>query len=420
MEKTACPILNTHKRLIEIHRLWHQCLDNYFDPEGFRTNLNATIQALRNLTFALQNEKNAIPEFDDWYSQWQQKMGDDEILSWLNKSRVKIVHQKDLETKSIARVEIKSYLDIANLEIELPPFIPSEIIGSECVSLLSKKYPNNKIKECYAVIERRWTEAKLPNWELLDALAYGFKFLSNIVVEAHEKANCQSVTCTLGDSLHTLTEEEIVTGDYSCMNTQQEIRSSTITLSDFATVSFDYKEVKFKEDIAKKAVKRYKINNQFNRYEMGLLEYSEKVNDIAKKVLLKDKYHRHIFMLHSPSRKWEIIDAEVENQTSKFMLMSELAKLVKKNEVDAIIHISEAWLTQDIDAVANGTAVSETDDRREALCVSIIGKNNIGKSYTTFFKRGLLGKIILSETEISDNLGELNYLNPIRRIWTGN
>lgn len=30
-----CLIPNTHKRLLEAHRLWHQTLDNYFDPEGF-------------------------------------------------------------------------------------------------------------------------------------------------------------------------------------------------------------------------------------------------------------------------------------------------------------------------------------------------------------------------------------------------
>ncbi len=78
--KNKCKIENTHKRLLESHRLWHQTLDNYFDPEAFRVYLNATIQALRNLTFALQNEKSEITGFDEWYTKWQDKMKKDSVM----------------------------------------------------------------------------------------------------------------------------------------------------------------------------------------------------------------------------------------------------------------------------------------------------------------------------------------------------
>ncbi|MCM3392572.1 hypothetical protein [Cytobacillus oceanisediminis] len=412
----TCPIPNTHKRLLEIHRLWHQCLENYFDPEGFRTNLNATIQALRNLTFALQNEKNAIPDFEEWYSIWQDKMRNDEVLSWLNNARVKIVHQKDLETKSIAKVIIKNYLDVAQLELELPPSFPSEVIGSQCVSILSEKFPEQAIKECYAVIERRWTEAKLPSWELLDALAYGFVFLSQLVNEAHEKANCKIDSCPIRDTLHSITKNEILTGKYVCMKMKKELNSQTITLSDFATVTFDFKKVNLDKVTAKKALKRYKIKDiPFNEKE--ILAYTKKINEMAKKILVKDKYHRQLFMLHFPSIGWKVIDAEVENRTSKFMLMSQIANIVKSDGADAVIHISEAWISNDIEAIANGVEVANTKDRREALSVSVIGKNNLEKSYLTFFKRGLGRRIILGKTEVSENLKDVNFLSPIRRIW---
>jgi hypothetical protein len=119
-----CLIPNTHKRLLEAHRLWHQTLDNYFDPEGFRVNLNATIQSLRNLTFALQYEKKVFKNFDDWYNNWQDKMKNDELMSWLNNSRRKIVHMEDLKTKSIARVTIYHYSEIFKADIEIPIDIP--------------------------------------------------------------------------------------------------------------------------------------------------------------------------------------------------------------------------------------------------------------------------------------------------------
>lgn len=416
MTANACPVPNTHKRLLEIHRLIHQCQENYFDPEGFRTNLNATIQAIRNLTFALQNEKDSIVNFDDWYKNWQNKMKADEILQWLNKSRVKIVHQKDLETKSIIKVTIKNYLDIFQVEFNLPPFFPTEIIGSACVEFLSKKYPNKEIKECYAIVERRWIESELPNWELLDALTYGFKFLYQLVIDAHEKVALNINNCIINDSLHHLSEEEVLTGDLVCINKEQTYRIETVSLSDFATISFDMEEVEFEEDVARKALSRYKIDeSSFNTNE-NLYEFAKMCNEFARKILVKDKVHRRMFLLHSPSGKWELIEAEAEDKTRKFILMSEIAKIVKSKKIDAVIHIAEAWVSRDVDSIAKGIPVSESKGKREVLIVTLLEKNKGEIIFTNSFKRGLFGNIILSETEISIN-EESTYLSPIKKAW---
>ena len=58
-----CAIPTTHRRLVDAHRLWHQSLDAYHDPDGFRANLNATLQGMRNVTFALQSEKANVRRF---------------------------------------------------------------------------------------------------------------------------------------------------------------------------------------------------------------------------------------------------------------------------------------------------------------------------------------------------------------------
>ena len=49
-----------HRRLEEVHSWWHGCEAHYGDPDAFRHHLNALIQALRNVTFALQAEKARI------------------------------------------------------------------------------------------------------------------------------------------------------------------------------------------------------------------------------------------------------------------------------------------------------------------------------------------------------------------------
>ena len=53
-----CPLPTTHRRLAEAHLLWHQSLDKYQEPDAFRANLNATIQALDEAAAVLE------PTFD--------------------------------------------------------------------------------------------------------------------------------------------------------------------------------------------------------------------------------------------------------------------------------------------------------------------------------------------------------------------
>jgi hypothetical protein len=52
----GCPIPSTHRRLRHSHMLWHQAMEHYHEAEEFQANLNATIEALRNVSFVLQSE----------------------------------------------------------------------------------------------------------------------------------------------------------------------------------------------------------------------------------------------------------------------------------------------------------------------------------------------------------------------------
>jgi hypothetical protein len=58
--------------LHHLHAIW-QSRRSYHDPEAFRANLNATIEALKNVTFVRQNEKRRFTAFDRWYGAWRAK-----------------------------------------------------------------------------------------------------------------------------------------------------------------------------------------------------------------------------------------------------------------------------------------------------------------------------------------------------------
>src|SRR5437867_12907835 len=92
--------IDAHRRLTAAHRLWHQAESSYPDPDGFCTNLNACIQALRSVTWVLQKGKRQIPQFGDWYARWQERLRADPIMRWLVDARNRIEKEGDLETRS--------------------------------------------------------------------------------------------------------------------------------------------------------------------------------------------------------------------------------------------------------------------------------------------------------------------------------
>lgn len=407
MEKS--PISNAHKRLLEAHRLWHQALEHYFEPEGFRTYLNACIQALRNLTFALQSEKKSIPNFDEWYLQWQERMRKDSMLKWLNDARVTVVHQRDLETKSTVKVTVHNYLDVAKTEFEVPLCLSSVDIAH----FVANSLPENLIRNCIAVIERRWIAEDMPKIELLDVIAYSYTFLFQMVKEAYEIVGQSVQSCEIRDNLHPISNEELKEGKFECLNISKELRTKRISLNDFSELTPRTFKVPFKSDLGIKAAKRYKVNPE----QLAMPNSFDKLNEVARKVLVKDKYHRSLFYLYVPEKGLQLVGIDPSDQVEKFAIMRRMADNVKQTGATAIVFISEIWMTTNIKAAFNGTPVEEIQEREEALTVTTVSSDGTYKSLLTKFTRGLMGNIKLEPTIEVDYADTIYFLEPILKVW---
>ena len=179
-EAGACPIPKTHSRLQEAHRLWHQALDLYAEPEGFRINLNACIQALRNVTFVLQKEHGGVPNFEHWYANWQVQMKQDAIMRWLVDARNTIVKEGDLETRSHSRVSVIDYYFPTPVFVsEMPPLLTTDMIAARLAA--SRNVPEALKGKAFIQVERCWVVNTLPDTELLETLAHAYGVLSNVV-----------------------------------------------------------------------------------------------------------------------------------------------------------------------------------------------------------------------------------------------
>jgi len=404
-----CPLPNTHNRLQQAHRLWHQALDNYNDPEGFRANLNSTIEALRNVTFMLQKEKHGIQDFDTWYEEWQGKMKSDAVMTWLCEARTTVVHKSDLETLSIAHANIHNNLTLAYIKMELPPQLP---IPAAC-TLIARTLPDPFVKDLSDLVlslERRWVARQLPEWELLDALGHAYGLLSDLVREAHERAGFSFEVRSIQGKKCSVPSD----GRLPCMITTVEARTVRVRLSDgqpLISVETDF--APSPQDV-KKAKKRYELAKFNVPWKKGdPFEIAESLLCVAKKMLQKDKYHTRMIFLRTP-HGWTMHHMDARDRVEKYTLMRVLANEVHAVQADALIEIGEVWMAS-LEELNKGCLPAEAQDRKEALVVTVATSDGEFREYLTPFTRTLTGKINCAKTEVV-KLAPY-YLAPVFEVW---
>ncbi|WP_418026464.1 hypothetical protein [Paenibacillus sp. JJ1722] len=203
------------------------------------------------------------------------------------------------------------------------------------------------------------------------------------------------------------------------MNMNTTFRTQNIVLSDFQTRAFETNTVKMNEQIISAAKKRYssKIFSQLSGISKhDPFKFADTLNKVALQVLKKDKYHEWIQFIKVPYKGWELRTVNPEDKSDKFLIMKELAQYVKETKATCVININEAWISRDVDAIMDGTPVSETRDKAEALCISVITSDGKSRSYMTEFQRRYFGNIKFLETKVSEeNPGY--FLKPVLDVW---
>ncbi len=228
MTGNPCPLQSVHGRLNEAHNFWHDMLTAYQKPEEFRIGLNAAIQALRNITFVLQYEKSAIPEFDKWYESYRDQMKQDEVLRWLHQARNIIVKQKDLELHSLAAARVRTWNEVSLLKFTISPFLATEQIAKDLVRLHIIKAPDEVFDHAVLSVERSWIVNDLPGHELLSVISHGYLFLENLVRDAHKQMNIP--TCDMRQPQH---DNSLL----PCMSITRDDRTVNMKLSDQSVLS---------------------------------------------------------------------------------------------------------------------------------------------------------------------------------------
>ncbi len=194
---TECPILSTHDKYHEARYFFSRLLRSYHQPREFQYNLNAFIQALRNITFMMQSEEKTPEGFEEWYEQKQREMRANELLRRFVLARNIIVKRSSLTAKSKAASGLfrGRSLKLAIVH-DLPPFEDTK----EALDMAKKLLVGFMVRSDHGDIgeqlgvERTWVVDELGDEEVIGLCLYALNYFGTLVAELHR--------------MHGLTEEE--------------------------------------------------------------------------------------------------------------------------------------------------------------------------------------------------------------------
>jgi hypothetical protein len=414
-----CPIPATHRRLRDAHTLWHQALDHYHDPETFRANLNATIEALRNITFALQKEKASFHNFDAWYGDWRKKLSEDPTARWLNNARVTVVHRGDLQSHNVAEVRLVTWCEEVLGAVPVPIETPLRLILEHPVLLdllRASGSEASKLEDAALLIERRWSNKELNGREILSTLADVYGLLADIVLDAHTKLG-QMNCITAGDPHRDFPSPYDRTGTLRCMIVSAQARTERVKVSTQQRIVPISDRAPYVDP-----------NEVAERYGLGMLLDGElaKLDPLAlaerflyraKRILTRDKQHCRMMFIRDGGGCWHQMVLSARDRTEKFVLMQIVSEFVESRGCDAIIEIGELWMAKAPEDSAKFSGdIERIPGRTEALSLMVATREGLMRWYLTPIKRGRFGGIKLGDTTKVEN-GQPLHLRPIIDVW---
>jgi len=418
-----CPIPAAHRRLAEAHVLWHQALSNYQEPDAFRANLNATIQALRNVTFALQSEKHSIANFKAWYGEWQARLASDPNAKWLINARNIVVKKGDLEITSTALLKVLTWRDEVLIESQIPPGANTSVVLDSVPFLDLLKgttTPTADLKDAALEIERRWSVAELNGREILETIAGIYGLLGDLVLDAH--AQVSQLQCIPIDPAHPdFRSAYHLTGTLQCMAMGREQRTQRIKLASGEHYEVVTEASPVSEDDVKNAPKRYKLGKDdypASWQSSDPIIVAENILLRAKQILKKDKNHARMMFIRDGNGAWHQILLNAADRNEKHILMRVVASFVERVGADVIIDVSESWtLPASSFHELDSHEIEDAPSRTEVLQILVATREGIRRAYTTPFARAESGRIKLEDTDQSDDANFLHYLTPVFEVW---
>jgi hypothetical protein len=414
----ACPIPTTHRRLNDSHRLWHQTLDVYDDPDAFRANLNSAVQAFRSVTNMLQKEKRQVPGFAEWYEAWREKMKADPVLLWVDAARTRVFHKGDLEVHSTAQIRIRDEWAPASVLAtdEVSPFDSTESIARALAAGFIEGFVETYHAEppefLILEVERRWVDRELPEWELLDALAYAYGVIATIVREAHERAGARFEPSDMTHGETRLIQVPYLGGRLPCMVAATEERTATVKLRTGEIVRRTYKPLPSID--SEEAAERYRLRGIEKAASSDPFDMAPVYMEIARRALLVDGEVIPVTFLFGPNGR-EQIAHPAGDRAEKFLVWDFIARRVEASGATAVVSVGEAWLYRVPENELE--AMIMRPRREEGLGVTAATQDGRYRMWSMRFRRSPAGRMLPEPITVTDLEEPPNFMRAVIDVW---
>ena len=413
---SPCPVPSAHRRLMDCHDHWHAALDKYMEPDGFRLELNALIQNLRNVTWLLQKQKAHLPGFSDWYPKWQAAVKPNPVMGWIVKARNRIVKEADLELLSTARLTMT--FDWMNGEERIFHVPPRDRPVDIAAMLLRQGVPPYSEGESTLTIERRWVDRLLPEWELLDAADHAYGELVKVLRAAHTAAGVTE--CNL-DARKRSCVVAALEYPLDCTSTGVDTRGADFDLGSLTPYTREFRRIELNRQKAAKAAEKYGVGPE-DHPEGDAIARVPGLFRLASRMLAKDGHAVQIAWFFRGEDVVDIRGTSYDDQGGKMLSMRDLARRVRTLGADGFVYISEMWTgkapSKEQLLSGNYLAARDQPDRGEALAVTGITRDGRTLSAIAPFTRDAAGAIVIGEAEIESpsQAGLMSY-RPIFQVW---
>lgn len=413
-DATRCPLEKVDRRLEDAHRQWHAADDAYFDPDEFRRSIQGVIQTLRTVTFMLQSLKRDIPDFDQWYGGWQERLKADPLMRWMVEARNQIEKQGDLELHSFVRAEIiASYLD-EGPRIEVPANL------FDGISALLESLPAGKVGDHIKAhgilkVERRWVENTLADHELLEAVAVAFSTMAALVADAH-----RHLGLTAPATIDHRTNEEFkseISCRPPCMIDHGTSRSIHINIGDGTVLRFEEQGLTVTRKQAEATAKRYGFNDAADILGKAGEPYEATLAALfksARRVFKKDHYHQSVVFLFRDRRVIDVRGFRPGSPRDKYLMMRKLAADVQRMGGDAVMQLAEVWSAK-YDPLEPYRRATDAPDKQEYLTADLVQRGGPAMHLSAEIRRKKQ-KVYLGPTVEADN-PSLFAFAPILEAW---
>jgi hypothetical protein len=397
---------NLDYKVRELNIIFEDCIKNYQDPQRFLTYLHSLLQALRNFTWAIQSNKKAIPDFDNWYGYWQNKCKADPILNWLGKVRIEVVHEDILAASSSALIKFYENYNEPVKVVVMGHMTPTDEMRARTNILIEKmpslRFGNIELERSYRVT------ANGKDYEVVDVLKHCKKFMETIYRDLRNYLNNQN-------SKH-LKPSRFVE------NSSREYASVRFLISDGEMAEYGSVKTKLDKPFLKIVKERYRGHPPLSFREPNDKKFIKQLHSYAEYVFKTDGNHQPL-LVTKVKGQWSPSGGVVfKNRSEKILFWHSLARRAKEEKIEAIVFIAEQWVHLDPnkynETYSSGGDTEKLPNKLEALSTYYASSKGGVEHIQSMIIRDKKGNPRLTKAEnIKSSPHDAGFLYPVFKVW---